>query len=262
MVTVVEERKTNVSAELIVEENSMLDASMLDQIPEFIREEIDEDRRKPQLDAKPMLPATSIEVLRSNEITIPPSSVRQERTTGSEKFAPESPPADELETLWPGVHHHNDMHNDLIPASKRQPSFYMMLGFMAGACISLLGVWSYSAVSTTIANSGGKQILVAGASTKANDQQSSNDQQIEAKSIDPNATLVPISSTYEVKTGDTLVMIAMKNYKKVTPRLLDEIVKANGMKSAHVLNLGQKINLPNYKPQSSAIAATSSGQVH
>lgn len=264
MVTVVEDKQTNVSAErvdLIVEDNSMLDATLLDQIPEFIREEIDEDRRKPQLDAKPMLPATSIEVLRSTEVTIPPSSVHQERTVSGEPQGADSPPSDELETLWPGVHH--DLHNELAQPAKRQPSFYIMLGFMAGACVSLLGVWSYSTVSTTIANSGNKQILVAGASSKAaQGSQSAAEPAIEAKSIDPNATLVPISSTYEVKTGDTLVMIAMKNYKKVTPRLLDEIVKANGMKSAHVLNLGQKITLPNYKPQSSAIAATSSGQVH
>lgn len=261
MVTVVEEKPINVSAErvdLILEDNSMLDATMLDQIPEFIREEIDEDRRKPQLDPKPMLPQASIEVIRSTEVTIPPSAVRQERTTSSEPPEAETPP-DELEALWPGVHH------ELIQStSKRQPSFFMMLGFMAGAVVSLLGVWSYSAISTTIANanSGGKQILVAGASSKAQDQQSTSEPAIEAKNIDPNATLVPISSTYEVKTGDTLVMIAMKNYKKVTPRLLDEIVKSNGMKSANVLNLGQKITLPNYRPQSSAIAATSSGQVH
>lgn len=261
MVTVVEDKQIHAErVDSILEDNSMLDATLLDQIPEFIREEIDEDRRKPQLDAKPMLPATSIEVLnRSTEITIPPSSVRQERTTAGEQPA-DSPPSDELETLWPGVHH--DLQKELAHPSKRQPSFYIMLGFMAGACVSLLGVWSYSAVSTTIANSGNKQILVAGANSKAPGSQTAGEPAIEAKSIDPNATLVPISSTYEVKTGDTLVMIAMKNYKKVTPRLLDEIVKANGMKSAHVLNLGQKITLPNYRPQSSAIAATSSGQVH
>lgn len=261
MVTVVEDKQTSVSAErvdLIVEDNSMLDATVLDQIPEFIREEIDEDRRKPQLDPKPMLPVASIEVLnRSMEVTIPPSTVRQERSIDEQPVA-DSPPADELEALWPGVHH------ELIPTSKRQPSFYMMLGFMAGACVSLLGVWGYSAVSTNMANAGGgKQILVAGASApKAQGPQTTAEPAIEAKSIDPNAVLVPISSTYEVKSGDTLVMIAVKNYKKVTPRLLDEIVKANGMKSAHVLNLGQKINLPNYKPQSNSIAATSSGQVH
>jgi len=260
MVTVVEQDKTTnmTSAErvdLILEESSMLDATMLDQIPEFIREEIDEDRRKPQLDAKPMLPAASIEVLNRSEVTtVPLVSARSERTTSGETV--ETPPADELEALWPGVHH------ELIQPSKRQPSFYLMLGFMAGAVVSLFSVWTYSAVASKVIASGdnnGKQIVVANAAQKAAQSQ---EPALESKSIDPNATLVPISNTYEVKPGDTLVMIAMKNYKKVTPRLLDEIVKANGMKSANVLSLGQKINLPNYKPQSSAIAATSSGQVH
>ncbi len=261
MVTVVEEDKLtnsfNERVDLVLEENSMLDATMFDQIPEFIREEIDEDRRRPQLDAKPMLPQASIEVLnRNNEVsTIPLVSVRSDRTISGDVHET-SPPADELEALWPGVHH------ELIQPTKRQPSFYLMLGFMAGAVVSLLGVWSYSAVASRVVASNdhsSKSIVVAGATATTRPQQPA-DPTIEVKSVDPNATLVPISSTYEVKTGDTLVMIAMKNYKKVTPRLLDEIVKANGMKSANVLSLGQKITLPQYTP-SSAIAASSSGQV-
>ncbi len=259
MVTVVEEDKLSSSfnerVDLVLEENSMLDATMLDQIPEFIREEIDEDRRKPQLDAKPMLPQASIEVLnRNNEVsTIPLVSVRSDRTISGDVHE-SSPPADELEALWPGVHH------ELIQPTKRQPSFYLMLGFMAGAVVSLFSVWTYSAIASRVVASAdnSKSIVVAGATTTKSQQPS--DQTIEVKSVDPNATLVPISNTYEVKTGDTLVMIAMKNYKKVTPRLLDEIVKANGMKSANVLSLGQKITLPPYTP-SNAIAATSSGQV-
>ncbi len=262
MVTVVEEdRQTNMTpaerVESFLEDNSNFDATMLDSIPEFIREDIDEDRRKPQLDAKPMLPAVaSVEVVnRSSEAgTIPLVSTRTERTASGDA-ASDTPPADELEALWPGVH------QEFIPSAKRNPSFYMMMGFMAGAVVSLLGVWGYSAVgSKIIAGGESKQILVAGAATKAAD--TSQEQELETKSTDPNATLIPISSTYEVKPNDTLVVIAMKNYKKVTPRLLDEIVKANGLKSANVLSLGQKLTLPNYKPQSSAIAASSSGQVH
>lgn len=263
MVTVVEEEKQNMDStervDLIVEESSMLDATMLDQIPEFIREELDEDRRRPPLDPKPMLPVASIEVLNRpiDAGSIPVVSVRAERTTSGEPphHNNDTPPADELEALWPGVHH------ELIQPAKRQPSFYMMLGFMAGAVVSLMGVWGFSAVSTKIAAApDSRQILVAGGA--AGSQASQSQEGLETKNVDPNATLVPISSVYEVKTGDTLVMIAMKNYKKVTPRLLDEIVKANGLKNANVLNLGQKITLPNYKPQSGSIAATSSGQVH
>lgn len=261
MVTVVEQdNKSKITQEidLIVEDTYSIDESMHDQIPEFIREEYDDERRKPQLDPRPMLPAASIEVLnRSTELVgSTPLSVKQQERESIECGASDTPPTDELEALWPGVHH------ELIQPAKRTPSFYMMLGFMAGAVLSLVSVWGYSAISTKIAagsDAGAKQIVVAGA-TKADTAQAQSG--LEVKNSDPNATLVPISNSYQVKPGDTLVMIAMKNYKKVTPRLLDEIVKANGMKSANVLSLGQTLNLPAYKPQSSKIAASPAAQIN
>jgi nucleoid-associated protein YgaU len=60
--------------------------------------------------------------------------------------------------------------------------------------------------------------------------------------------IVPVASTYEVKEGDTLAGIALHAYKRVSPRLLDTICKANNMRNANVLTLGQKIVLPEYRP--------------
>jgi hypothetical protein len=162
----------------------------------------------------------------------------------------EAPKSDELETLWPGVHRDHEL--NLVPAAKRTPSFFIMVGFMAGAVFSLLSVWGYSAVSSNLAkgaDAANKQIVV----TKGETTQP--DQNIAVQNVDPNAAIVPISNSYEVKSGDTLVMIALKNYKKVTPRLIDQIVKTNGLKSANALSLGQTLRLPNYRPQSSKLAA-------
>jgi LysM domain. len=160
---------------------------------------------------------------------------------------------DELETLFSGVHtqqHHLDLGGLLQVAAKKTPSFYIMIGFMAGAVFSLLSVWGYSSVTTHLAkgnDNSGKEIV-----TKV--QEAQKEQNLVVQSVDPNAEIVPISSSYEVKSGDTLVVIAMKNYKKVTPRLIDQIVKANGLKSANALSLGQSLKLPNYRNQSSKLA--------
>jgi nucleoid-associated protein YgaU len=63
----------------------------------------------------------------------------------------------------------------------------------------------------------------------------------------------------QVQAGDTLAAIAMRNYKRVSPRLLDEICKANNMRNANVLSLGQKLTLPSYNTQPTQIAGA--GQV-
>jgi nucleoid-associated protein YgaU len=67
--------------------------------------------------------------------------------------------------------------------------------------------------------------------------------------------VVPLFASYTVKNGDTLASIALQAYKRATPRLLDEICKANGMRNANVLQLGQSLNLPAYHPQARQIAS-------
>ena len=163
----------------------------------------------------------------------------------------------ELEALWPGVNH------DFLAPSKRSPSFYLTLGFMAGAVVSLVGIWGYSlfshGASATASADGAKKIVVAGAhgTFGVNAQIASERGQASTRSpvVSSGEVITPLYASYEVKTGDTLAAIALRAYKRVSPRLLDEICKANGMRSANVLNLGQKITLPEYHPQSSQIAS-------
>lgn len=195
----------------------------------------------------------------SPETTFAPQTVsgRHQHTLGSPLLdrhpgtSDDATGSDELETLWPGVHNHQHLDlGGLLQSAKKTPSFYIMIGFMAGAVFSLLSVWGYSTVSAQFAkanDNSSKEIV-----TKV--QEAQKEQNLVVQSVDPNAEIVPISSSYEVKSGDTLVVIAMKNYKKVTPRLIDQIVRANGLKSANALSLGQTLKLPNYRNQSSKLA--------
>jgi len=139
---------------------------------------------------------------------------------------------DVLETLWPGVHQ-DFSHNVHI---KRTPSFYLMLGFMGGAVIALIMAWSFSSISALVAN--------YGKSTAGLSQSKANDSQATATTT--SGVRTPLVSTYTVQDGDTLAGIALQNYKHVSPRLLDEICKANNLTDANLLVSGQKLTLPEY----------------
>ncbi len=56
----------------------------------------------------------------------------------------------------------------------------------------------------------------------------------------------PKGRTYVVQQGDTLMMIARRNYGIGTPSAIDAIVKANGktIKNAHSIRVGQKLTIP------------------
>ncbi|MBZ0188323.1 MAG: LysM peptidoglycan-binding domain-containing protein [Candidatus Obscuribacterales bacterium] len=222
-----------------------------EQIPELIREVEVCPRAAASIRSDVL--STGSKPLVETPAQAPPSS---SYSTNSTKITEEieTPRTDELEALWPGVHH------DFLQPVKRTASFFIMLGFIGGAVASLLGVWGYSAVSRQMAiNDAGadKPIMVGKQQQKADEQAP-----LTSKNIDPTSALVPISNTYEVKSGDTLVSIAIKNYRKVTPRLIDQIVESNGLKNANVLNLGQTLNLPTYRPQASTIAATGTDKVN
>lgn len=162
----------------------------------------------------------------------------------------DAPKSDELEALWPGVHH------DFGSPARRSPSFFLTIGFMAGAAISLVGVFIYAQVSHVVAsNPQSKSVMVAsGAETKASGTTSNASRTVTGQ--DGSEILVPATSTYQVQTGDTLAAIAMRSYKRVSPRLLDEICKVNNMRNANVLSLGQKLTLPEYHPQANQVAST------
>jgi len=161
----------------------------------------------------------------------------------------------ELEALWPGVNHH-----EFFQPSRKSPSFFLTIGFLAGAVVSLIGVWGYSfftsgGINNVVAQQ--KKIVVAGGGTVGAKSQISSETGSGGTHpivVGGSEVIVPAFPTYEVQSGDTLAAIALKAYHRASPRLLDEICKANNMRSAHVLNLGQTLTLPEYRP-SSQIAA-------
>lgn len=215
------------------------------QMTEIERESITEEIEVPAIKATPKAARV--------EKSMPP---RREDINKFMESAPEAPKADELETLWPGVHH------DLTHTVKRTPSFFIMLGFIGGAVVSLFAVWGYSFTSDQIAKANvhkDKPVLVAKANTE---MAGTNKRAMTAKNVDPTAELVPVSQLYVVKSGDTLVSIALKNYRKVTPRLIDSIVENNNLKNADTLKLGQELSLPTYQPPARKLAAPSQAQIH
>ena len=255
MVTLVErDKKQESSAEMQARalENAR-ESGEFDKLPEF--DNIPEIVREIEMEGR--ITKTNIKIVEAPKE--PPQEKAFESSFNSmASDFPSQPKTDELETLWPGVHTHQEFL--LPPASKRTPSFYIMLGFMGGAIASLIVVWGYSLFANKLTSDTQKianNIVVAKNPNAAIAQESAT-----VANTDPNAAVVPISNTYEIKSGDTLVMIAMKNYKKVTPRLLDEIVRVNNLKNANRLRLGEKIKLPTYTPQSSKIAASKAASVN
>jgi LysM repeat protein len=167
-------------------------------------------------------------------------STKPPSTTESAPLAPndsEGPQTDILEALWPGVH------QDFTNPVRRAPSFYLSIGFVAGAAVTLVGVWLFSLVPSMVSGFGkpNSNTIVTQSTNKTTGAGQSGPVSEEA--------VEPSQSTYEVQSGDTLAAIAFRNYKRVSPRLLDEICAANNMKNANVLSLGQKLMLPIYRPQ-------------
>jgi LysM repeat protein len=155
---------------------------------------------------------------------------------------------EELEALWPGVNH------DYLAPSRRTPSFYLTLGFLAGAIFSLAGVWGYAfftGATPSVAEAVGEQgkIVVAGGADASAGTVTTR------PAPSKSEVVAPLYPSHEVQSGDTLAGIAMKAYKRVSPRLLDEICKATGLKNANVLILGQKLKLPEYRSQTKRAVA-------
>lgn len=210
-------------------------------------------RERDTIEIEPLPEYVREESTYRKEVSNAMPSINQERwerpTTPSPIVESEAPQSDVLEALWPGVH--QDFTHAHAP--RRGPSFYMTVGFMGGAIVSMLGIWGFSAVSSVVASAGTNKPQQVVATTAASGQQA-------APQAQAGELIVPSVSTYEVASGDTLAGIAIKNYKIASPRLLDEICRANGMRNANVLSLGQKITLPEYH-RSSQVASTTSSVV-
>jgi LysM repeat protein len=206
-----------------------------DSLPEFIREPYSSVRESYIPPAPP-----------KNYTPTPPPAPKS-YSRDAEWDEPVAPKSAALEALWPGVN------QDFLHDSKKSPSFYLTLGFMAGAVISLIGVWGYSIVSHTViaANDASKKIVVAGQPSESGTAGAMAAATPTTTNVGGSEVVTPAYAEWEVKTGDTLAAIALSAYKRVSPRLLDEICKANTMRSANVLSLGQKLVLPQYRPQTS-----------
>lgn len=176
-------------------------------------------------------------------------------------LAPQAKSA-EIETLWPGVSAdflHGNSH-------KKQPSFYWTTGFVSGIVATVLCIGGvFGAVQLFAKHNDPKapQIVVANGASGFNQARGALTTVKGAALVttrvatmpgDPEL-IVPLFSTYTVRTGDTLASIALQAYKRATPRLLDAICKANNMRNANVLSLGQTLALPQYRPPARQIAS-------
>lgn len=171
-----------------------------------------------------------------------------------------TPKSEELETLWPGTHASNHYDFIHVPQSKRSSVLFLSVGFVAGVittvmCSSLFTIFSGGNNADAVSNlDPDKKIVLAEGAGKASSQgkvkskDASTTVVTKANLTNTQEVIVPVTSTYEVKEGDTLAGIALHAYKRVSPRLLDTICKANNMRNANVLTLGQKIVLPEYRP--------------
>lgn len=184
------------------------------------------------------------------------SSTPQRRSYTEEKpkmEEPSLPKSAELEALWPGVHH------EFLQPSKRSPVVFLAAGFVSGVVVTLLGCFMFSNLThgglPSIAHGAGKKIVVAGESGSSH-KGATGAPDAATNNAGSGELVVPLYASYEVKTGDTLAGIALQAYKRASPRLLDEICKANHMRSANVLSLGQKLVLPEYRPLTSQVAAS------
>jgi hypothetical protein len=193
-----------------------------------------------------------------------PEFVREPRTLSNNSYVAkaayidddeeqELPKSAELETLWPGVN------QDFLHVPKRGAGFYLTTGFVAGVVVTLVGVCSFSVVSRmsstppvahkVIVSEGKAAVGVKSAVASENATAHTGTVLTRMPVANSAELVVPANPTYVVGTGDTLAGIALKNYKRVSPRLIDAICKANGMKNANVLALGQTVTLPDYRPQ-------------
>lgn len=172
----------------------------------------------------------------------------------------------EIETLWPGVSADflHGAHN------KKAPGFYWGVGFASGIAATLAVIGMVYTCMHCFVGSGERQqapsIVVAEGTVSTTTQMRSGvtTQRGSApvamvttkQPVSGDAELiVPLYTSYTVRTGDTLAGIALQAYKRATPRLLDEICRANGMRNANVLSLGQTITLPEYRPQPRQVAS-------
>ena len=123
----------------------------------------------------------------------------------------------------------------------------------------MLGVFGYFSATQLVAhNSTGEHREVVASIPGSRQQASAPPASVRTDA--GGESVVPASNQYQVQTGDTLAGIAPeKTTGASVARLLDEICKANNLRNANVLSLGQKLNLPEYHTQPAQVAGA--GQI-
>ncbi len=109
---------------------------------------------------------------------------------------------------------------------------------MGGAVIALIVAWGFSGLSSLFANYGKVPATL--------NQSKTTSSTVTPEAATNTGVRVPLVPVYDVQVGDTLAGIALSNYKHISPRLLDDICKANNLTDANVLSSGQKLTLPEY----------------
>lgn len=171
----------------------------------------------------------------------------------------------EIETLWPGIS------ADFLHGghNKKAPTFYWGVGFASGIAATVAVIGMVYTCMHCFAGSGEHQppsiVMARGAATTTTQMRNGVTTEHGSAPVAVVTTkqpiagdaelIVPLYTSYTVRTGDTLAGIALQAYKRATPRLLDEICRANGMRNANVLSLGQTITLPEYRPQARQVAS-------
>ena len=135
----------------------------------------------------------------------------------------------ELGVLWQSVNSHAKMAEKSVIA-------YFTTGFFAGVIVTL--------IMTTLIS-----CLVNYSSNRADDfKLTPKEQKMEKIALEPADTATAVTSgkyeNYEVKSGDTLAGIVLRFYGVYSVDKMDAIQKANGMKSADALSIGQKLIIP------------------
>jgi len=168
----------------------------------------------------------------------------------------------ELDLLWKDFR---------IPKGERSPIVYLGLGFVAGVVttLALSAVISMSSgnlgsgdnvsseiegqnsasVSETVETSATSSSETVSEETAAESSGNAKKFGLFGASKSNNETSSQTSSSqsyreYIVQDGDTMEKIAKSFYGTYSPEKVDAIVKANNMKDANRLSIGQKLNIP------------------
>lgn len=144
---------------------------------------------------------------------------RQEPTSNKEK---------ELDVLWQNFR--------VNQKDEKTPGIYLATGFIAGAIVMLI-ITTLLSFSVN-GNSEPQDLDVQPTKEKAKLNF------IPADKAAPEATIATEQRTYTVKQGDTLAGIIVRFYGSYDISKIDSVLKANNLKNADSIKIGQNLIMP------------------